>query len=765
MIVRKEITPSVTPEQTTREAELLFLLGSIRHKNIVELFASYTHNGITSLLFPLADSDLHIFLLQQHRPVGFVEDFEILKAAHGLSSGLLHLHHFIDSSTSGESMIGYHHDIKPRNVLIQNSNFVLADFGLSGLKPESENSKTQWKETTIEYGAPECRNMETFVAGTVGRALDIWSLGCVLSEIGTYIQDGSKGVESFREKRLLEYPYGTIRHFHDGESISDNVRIWIEALEEQTKSTAQRDLVTLLFMALQAQAEERPDAKFFEEETGYIAIEALVEALIQSINCCFDHEKISLNRNVYKTRLKLERTRLEAWAGVLGLIPIEHRRCAHDKQIKNPVTAFYATLLPVCQQLKTPEKFNNSKDNEARILSILSCMNDDLCSNLSPKTRASIDSTFLILSTSDTADVSLTTTEMATLQEFSPQLKDIGSVAAMKYMSIQMTENALKTAQDTTIQESQLRIDKNKDENTTRPQTYWYTYGIGEGREELQEKVIIERQWYGMLLKDIENDNFKKTGEALFKRNQEMVVMLKHQPKPPGFRVLDCIGTFHDTKNQSFGIVYRYPSRNVISVRLSALLRQRGKKQEIYPGIHEKLTLAKALVSSIHNFHVSGWVHKDIASYNILFFPISEKEWKGLELSKPYVVGFHHSRKDEIGEYTYAPASDDTKQRYQHPKYRDGLTGYVKHYDYYSLGLLLLEIGLWTSLTEIYKHYPSHKPHELLKEYTKFCNVDLKRTMGQIYAAVTINCLESDTLSKPLDFQLGVVDTLESCVF
>lgn len=138
---------------------------------------SYTQAGVPNLLFAPADLDLHDFLQLESRMAGFEENAVVIKGLHGLSSGLEYLHNFRPRFQNlGEakvSMYGYHHDIKPRNVLVKANKFILADFGLSKLKNVGENTTTDWKDTTYEYGAPECRNPDNFAPGKVGRALDI----------------------------------------------------------------------------------------------------------------------------------------------------------------------------------------------------------------------------------------------------------------------------------------------------------------------------------------------------------------------------------------------------------------------------------------------------------------------------------------------------------------------------------------------------------------------------------------------------------------
>ena len=74
---------------------------------------------------------------------------------------------------------------------------MLADFRLLRFKLLSEDSRTLWKDSTFEYGAPECRDPLSWQQGLIGRALDIWSLSCIVSELMVYMRDGLEGVQEF----------------------------------------------------------------------------------------------------------------------------------------------------------------------------------------------------------------------------------------------------------------------------------------------------------------------------------------------------------------------------------------------------------------------------------------------------------------------------------------------------------------------------------------------------------------------------------------
>lgn len=398
-------------------------------------------------------------------------------------------------------------------------------------------------------------------------------------------------------------------------------------------------------------------------------------------------------------------------------------------------------------------------------------MNDDLSIKLSKETRASIDNTFSLIATSRPGQNSIRMIETLGKIQTSPGLPqlyhDVGAMASMKHMSILISREPFPPLHDTTIQAALIRKDPKKDDPATCPQVYWYSFGFEEGQE---KKVLVE--WKGYAVQrthKLGTPEFEKAGETLFKRVKDLAVMLKYGPKPTNFPVLQCLGAFHKPDKHRFGIVYDFPSDSTASVRLHKLFRL-GRNQDIYPDLAQKFCLAKMLVSAVHNYHGSGWLHKNISSSNVLFFIKSATRLDDLDLAQPYVIGFHHSRKSSPDEYTEGPEILESQKEYQNPDYRRGQSRFRKAYDYYSLGLVLLEIGTWSSLANIYGKRQTLSPHQLREEYLKWCDNDLKKTMGPIYHSVTKRCLcfgneeESEDDSRAqLDFQSEVVSRLEKC--
>ena len=165
------------------------LLTRLNHANIVPLLASYTHQGLHNFLFPAYKSDLAKFLKSSTCHGDLKWSFPFFSALRGLASALSSTHNLhLEQKKHGVDYdaIGYHHDLRPANVLVDNHTFILADFGRGKLKSTEISSQTKWKIGHGDYIAPECED-EDFVHQQVGCAIDIGVFGCLALEVIIYI--------------------------------------------------------------------------------------------------------------------------------------------------------------------------------------------------------------------------------------------------------------------------------------------------------------------------------------------------------------------------------------------------------------------------------------------------------------------------------------------------------------------------------------------------------------------------------------------------
>lgn len=767
-LVRKKLTALTFGPQD--EAELLFLLGSRRHENLVRLLTTYSQDGVPNLIFERADMDLHQFMLLRERTIDFKDDRAFVKAIQGLSTGLNYIHSFdlgesYHTQSSMKGTLGCHQDIKPRNILVRGPDFVLADFGLMRLKAREQDSKTLWKNGTFEYGAPECRNAETLQQNRVGRASDIWSLGCIVSELVVYLRRGSDGLSEFRDIRLMENTFGQTRCFHDNFGLSRDVSDYLSAMEddnvEEIEVEPSSELYNLIRAMLTASPEDRPDARAAESRLSYITTQTLLKDLLLAINVCLSKSRDSIATNIFRARLRMEEKRLRAWASLFGLCTVYgSRRIAGTKGFMH-FPQVWPVLELAIQDLKISSPFEIAQANEDFILSRLYQTNDSIYSHLSEADKASADGIFAALITEDAETRALFSPNSVSLQR-DLKYQEIGAIAAMKYMSILLATQSENFEHGAKIEQSLIEKHSPYHDNEEYPETFWYRFG---NRQADRERILIEYKEYGLQWKkDPESKEFEEKGKEMFKRTQGLVAMLR-KPKPTDFRVLDCLGCFHDTQYHRFGLVYKLPSNESNAVRLHQLLRKKTSSIKFSAHIGQRFSLAKALVKSLHLLHMAGWVHKDINSRNILFF-ISSSDYADVDLTEPFIVGFHHSRQD--GERAYTEGPDEWK-KYQHPNYQTSLTPFKKEYDYYSLGLMLLEIAAWEGLSNIHTKYMDETPFQLRQRYINICDNQILDRMGPAYHAATKKCLMADSqlngdeLDSAIDFQRDVVDELASC--
>jgi hypothetical protein len=137
----------------------------------------------------------------------------------------------------------------------------------------------------------------------------------------------------------------------------------------------------------------------------------------------------------------------------------------------------------------------------------------------------------------------------------------------------------------------------------------------------------------------------------------------------------------------------------VVSLRhiLDAQLRNQQ------PTLGQRFKLAYDLASAISSFGKIGWFHKGLSSSAIAFFYQQESSFEASSMD-PYLIGFRHSRPHDIVTFTEGPSAADPDERYyQHPQYLQENVPYSFIHEYYSLGVVLLEIGLWKPVMKMTK--------------------------------------------------------------
>jgi hypothetical protein len=173
---------------------------------------------------------------------------------------------------------------------------------------------------------------------------------------------------------------------------------------------------------------------------------------------------------------------------------------------------------------------------------------------------------------------------------------------------------------------------------------------------------------------------------------QSLARRLQHAD-PRTFGLLHCEGILLQADQVNGGlstmeVVYKAQSTTQPPATLRQLLLEEDR-----PSLSAILKLAKQLVRSVCYVHVFDFVHKSITPENILVFSDGASG-----IGESYLVGFSQFRNVN---FQTNKLGDKAWQRnlYRHPT-RQGLCitqAFTMQHDIYSLGVCLLELGVWWS--------------------------------------------------------------------
>ncbi|OAL51491.1 kinase-like protein [Pyrenochaeta sp. DS3sAY3a] len=755
--VRKEISSSTSDEAQRKESDLLFLLRTIQNDNIIRLLTSYTQNGFCNLLFPVADLDLHDLLLTRDQPGWIYNPSIVFDSFRGLANGLHYLHNFQPKGLSNDEANrvtnhGYHHDIKPRNILLMGSRMILADFGLARLKEATEASITTWKNTPPTFAAPEARDPVTLQARSIGRAYDMWSIGCVLSEFATYCIGGTEAVKEFRKERIREGPDGAHNCFHHNGKVNTAVHDWHRILLDRNESPQLCSMYASSLSLLVENPKDRPSSEWLVQELNKASLLQRLRSILEITRIENSSDSVKSSR-VYDSKLVLERNRLRAWGHAIGLSPVNQQTQPWISPNDRKYEEFHR-LLEDCHT-KLAEIMPQQLDDlvfQHQILDMISLTNNSLLLEVSSSIRTTIENTFNVLTVTDMGTVEQCvgsvdgsfplTTVQGDQDEIQPpfQNMDANLLAAARYASIAFSSANSPGARDrvNTIDTALLANATSQTKHASPLQLRWYYRGY---RERDRQKVLIEERTYeGEWTNDPESDKFQDLGKEVLDRIQELGQLFQMQPKPRKMRLLNSLGMYHEPSLRKFGFVYEFPavSKDTEPVSLRTIIEE-TKMTEKNPTLDNKFAIANAIVNCTHALHLTGWMHKAIRSSNIILFQEPGQDLAKVNLALPYLTGFHHSRQSKPGAYS-SGATTIGEKAFFHPTYLNGEISYCHAFDYYALGIVLLEIAIWRTMNKMIDGVTSiHKVKPLLLQHAK---TYVPQRMGTAYSEVVVACLE-----------------------
>ena len=208
--------------RSNREETMLTRIESYDKSHLTKRLASWSKGIDKWILFPLAECNLADYMNRYVFGGGAIETFWLLEQFIGLADALIFIHTLPSDVLPGDgsqplsplrtgkhdyhkpqsSGIGWHHDVKPHNILYfvdaetKKGCFQLCDYGSSKVDAfRSRSDPTSSRRGTPTYEPPETDE------GSLSRPYDTWALGCVFLIVVTWALLDSADVEKFREDR------------------------------------------------------------------------------------------------------------------------------------------------------------------------------------------------------------------------------------------------------------------------------------------------------------------------------------------------------------------------------------------------------------------------------------------------------------------------------------------------------------------------------------------------------------------------------------
>jgi serine/threonine protein kinase len=201
------------------------------HPHLMVALGAYWHGSYFFILQEEAEQSLHDYLKE---PDDRFESQELWTQMQGIAEGLNTLHKLYEGTK-----IAYHQDLKPANILIVKRKFKIADFGLLELKPVTLPGDTDMtgipnNHVTGFYAAPR--------QARYTRECDIWSLGCIMSEVATFDIYGPEGVSRYKSARMADGASGhDPPRFYRGQDVKESVLLMHTQLYDHVQSAVSND--------------------------------------------------------------------------------------------------------------------------------------------------------------------------------------------------------------------------------------------------------------------------------------------------------------------------------------------------------------------------------------------------------------------------------------------------------------------------------------------------------------------------------------------
>lgn len=229
----------------------LTTVNKLHDDHIVKIIKAYKNGTTFNIIFPCAKTNLGRFLRDQQ--YNAEEMNRTLPQLNPLWTQMLGVARALDKIITydvpdveaEERMYGYHFDLKPQNILVEDNNtLVISDFGQAYFKKVTgTSSRVVGKGGTDAYAPPEMENLNN----KPNRKYDVWSLGCILVEVATFVAYGSEGLRDLDHLRITQVNDREVddRFFEqipgtEGYRLKEDVSEWIKDIPFAQRVTEER---------------------------------------------------------------------------------------------------------------------------------------------------------------------------------------------------------------------------------------------------------------------------------------------------------------------------------------------------------------------------------------------------------------------------------------------------------------------------------------------------------------------------------------------
>ena len=651
----------------------------------------------------------------------------------GLASALVTMHQF---RTENLHLIGCHRDLKPANILVDEKRLLLADFGLSRFVDSQERSTSTAPDVNDDFIAPEHESKD-FSLNKIGRSSDIWAFGCVTLIFLVFSLHGKEGVDQLQsQRRTVPWPRYAHHYFHDYDKPNSGLEKLFKQLASST-SASTRGLLHLIEKMLVLQKDERPKAA---------AIDGHMRSLVIHLWSTNIEEEFDKAREGEYIHVVYERSRFKGWFS--AIIKINEYKFPEFRG--NYASPSYSEFKIVIEHLQELQKmlvgFNGGRlDQERGAFLPVGSRIDRLWETLDEEQRNSA-----IAYTECNIFATNRLGHLDELRKFSEQTWDkrTEGKAIVRCQILQPSNSGNLQVEFSCLEPEPLRGN------------VVVTRVLKEGGPDSDLVVVEETKSLRCFQSnEVSIDN----AERVSLRLQEIANLLTSSADKQLFKVLHCRGFYCYPRERRSGLLYELPC--VKNVRLEKMftlheILDRRKSGRTAWLLGERFRLAHDLARAVYELHTVSWLHRNISASNIVFF--CKKEADVIDPQSFYFIGFAQSRADRDLTYTDGPISDEY---YEHPEHLSRRERYQMRHDYYALGMLLLEIGLWKLLPDAIPDWPSilDKKKTVIEEIIP----QLGAAMGTSYRDAVLACLDdkpSGAMQRgqkvPMVFRSEVVERL-----